>query len=94
MNKIKRLLTTSLMITSLSLLPTAAFAQVVEVPSEETPPVVTTETDAKAAGVPNTGIAPRSHPASANGLVFIGGSALGAALGLGLIARRKKSFNQ
>ncbi len=42
---------------------------------------------------PDTGIAPSNRVAQ-NSAVFIGGSLLGAGVGLGIVALRKKKFNQ
>ena len=90
MNKITRVLASLLTVTSLTLVPVAVHAQVTEeVPAETTIPA-TGGSEVKA---PDTGIAP-SNKVAQNSAVFIGGSLLGAGVGLGVITLRKKKFNQ
>ncbi|MFO0971198.1 MAG: hypothetical protein U0520_02490 [Candidatus Saccharimonadales bacterium] len=42
---------------------------------------------------PDTGIAPSENKVVANSLVFVGGAALGAALGYGFLSYRKRQQN-
>ena len=47
---------------------------------------------APAPATPNTGIAPSENKPMQNALVFIGGGALGAGIGFGIITVRKKNL--
>lgn len=90
MNKITRFIASFVTVTSLTLVPVAVHAQVVEtVPADTTIPT-TGGSEVKA---PDSGIAP-SNKVARNSVVFIGGSLLGAGLGFGVITLRKKKFNQ
>ena len=56
-----------------------------EAPAEETK---------EEAGVPETGIAPQQNKVLASSLVFIGGAAIGGALGFGIVKLRRKNQTQ
>ncbi len=88
MKKIARMLASILTVASLTLVPVTVHAQTVEeVPSEL--PV----TGGSEVGAPETGIAP-SSTAVQSAAVFIGGSLLGAGIGLGVITLKKTKLNQ
>lgn len=53
----------------------------------------TTTDTTETAAVPDTGFAPTENKVLASSMVFIGGAALGGALGFGLIQLKKKSQN-
>lgn len=91
MKKFARIISSVLTITALTLVPAVAHAQVD--PLEVEDPSATTEiptTGAETPATPDTGIAPSENKVVANTLVFIGGSALGAAVGYGFLSYRKK----
>lgn len=90
MKKFTRFLAAFATIISISLAPAAVHAQVEEVITEPDP---TTTTLPETGGVPDSGIAPSSKTAQ-TAMVFVGGSALGAAVGLGVVTLRKKKFEQ
>lgn len=54
----------------------------------------TQEDTDEVAGIPDTGIAPADNRLATNVAVFVGGSAIGAALGFGALALRKKYSQQ
>ena len=51
----------------------------------------TDQTNTQTASVPDTGFAPTQNKMFAQAMVFIGGAALGGALGFGIVQIRKKS---
>lgn len=53
----------------------------------------TTDSETKAATVPDTGFAPTENKVFTSSMVFLGGAALGGAIGFGIIQLRKKSQN-
>lgn len=91
MKKLSRILTTLVTITSLSLAPMAVHAQVEEVTPD--PTVTNLPATGATPEAPDTGISPSNKPAQTVA-VFIGGSVLGAALGLGIVTLRKKKLEQ
>lgn len=98
MKKITRFTTSFLATGALVLIPMTAHAQdatPIEVgggPSSSTPAPTnpTTPTTPTTAGTPETGFAPKGHYVTENLAVFVGGSVLGAALGIGVITLRRK----
>ncbi len=54
----------------------------------------TTEEETKDAGVPETGFAPQQNKVLASSLVFVGGAAIGGALGFGIVQLRRKNQAQ
>ena len=89
MKKIARILVAIVAVLSLGLAPGVVHAQVEEVvPTTELPSTGGSEVKA-----PDTGLAPTNRVAQ-NAAVFVGGSMLGAGLGLGIVTLRKKRFNQ
>lgn len=96
MKKITTLLATLLSVFALLLVPVVGVqAQaedpiVIDDPSEVTPSAEDEEAEDEVAGIPETGFAPAENKVAANLAVFLGGSALGAALGFGVLAFRKK----
>lgn len=79
--------------TALTLVPVAVHAQqdVIDVSGGTSTTSSTTTTDAtKGAGIPNTGIAPKSNKFAQTSSIFIAGSAIGAGLGFGAINLRKR----
>lgn len=99
MKKIARIISSFVTVASLTLIPvTAVHAQVDPVEVGDSTTTTTTDTTIPTTGgttpaTPDTGIAPAENRVVANSLVFVGGSALGAALGLGYLAYRKKQQN-
>jgi hypothetical protein len=94
MKKFLRLITASVIVFSLALTPVVVRAEVVEEvdgTGDTTAPLPSTGGTEVAA--PDTGIAPSSNVAR-NVAVFVGGSALGAAAGVGLVTLKKKKFEQ
>lgn len=92
MKKFLRIVAASLTVLSITLAPVAVHAQVVE-EVESDPTTALPSTGGTDVAAPDTGIAPSNRVAQ-NSAVFIGGSLLGAGIGLGVIAFRKKKFNQ
>ena len=84
--KIRRIIVSTVAVASLALAPAAVYAQDGVVTVDGTTDTSTT------AGVPNTGVAPENKMFKGS-TVFVGGSLLGAALGLGLVTVRKKRDN-
>lgn len=85
----KKLITKITFISALSVLaimPSTALAQeeVIDIENEETTTLPVT-------GAPDTGIAPSNNAVVQNTAVFIGGSLLGAGIGLGILKLRKNS---
>ncbi len=95
--KITRIVLSLATVMSFSLVAVPVGAQgVVEVGPTATPPPVTTPaptaadtTGGKGAGVPATGVAPQSNRVALATLIFLGGSAAGAALGFGVVQLRR-----
>ncbi len=92
MKKILQLLVASLAVLSIGFTPVVVHAQGVET-VDEPDTTALPSTGGTEAAAPDTGIAPSNHVAQ-NTAVFVGGSILGAGIGLGLVALRKKKFNQ
>lgn len=95
MKKISRIIALIVLATSMSLVPVAVSAQGADpIPVDTGAPAATElpSTGGSEVKAPNTGIAPNSKVAQ-NAVIFTVGSALGAAVGLGVITIRKKKFN-
>lgn len=90
MKKIVQFVAAFITVLSIGLAPVAVQAQVVE---EVEPTDTTTLPQTGGVQAPDTGIAPSNRVAQ-NAAVFIGGSALGAGLGLGIVVLRKKKFQE
>lgn len=96
MKKITALITSLSIISSLVLLPGIVLAEDTGIPSidvstaDATSDPSTTSTTDTTAGVPETGIAPQQSKLAQNSVVFLVGSSVGAALGVGIVAARKK----
>lgn len=100
MNKLASIITVIAIVVSGALIPVVALAQVpptdvptVEITETEPLPTTTTETPAPTAGVPETGVAPRSSKLLQNTLIFILGSSIGAGIGYGIISYKKSKLN-
>lgn len=94
MKKIIRKIAASATVISLTLTPAMVHALGVE--EVDSIPDTTTEipsTGGTEVAAPDTGIAPSNNVVK-NSAVFIGGSLLGAGIGLGVVAMRKKKFEQ
>ncbi len=95
MKKIARILSLIVTVTALTLVPVAVHAQStidINDPTTTDPTTLPT-TGAETPATPDTGIAPTENKLVANSLVFIGGGALGAALGYGFLTYRKRQHN-
>lgn len=91
MKKIARIFASLLTVATLTLLPTVVHAQTIE--SIEVDGSALPTTGAETPATPDTGFAPSDNKVLKNSLVFITGSALGAGLGYGYLAARKKRLN-
>lgn len=101
---IAKVIATSAILAALVVVPGAVHAQesgVIEVGDGSTTtsasPTPTTDVPSTGAteaapATPNTGIAPSENKLAQNALVFIGGGAIGVALGYGIITIRKKNL--
>lgn len=75
----------------MTLIPVAVHAQVEPVTVGDGTTIPTTGgTETTTPATPDTGIAPQDNKLTTNALIFIGGSALGAAAGYGAIVLRRK----
>lgn len=96
MKKIARIITSFIAALSLVLTPVIAHAQVqpLEVGGTSTTDTSGTipTTGGETPATPDTGIAPAENKVAANAIVFIGGSAIGAAIGYGFLTLRKKNL--
>jgi|GEM_PF-5822757 len=95
MKKFVRTLISVATVLSLALVPVAVHAQdPIEIGSgDTTAPVTTPATAATTPATPDTGVAPQSNKVMINSAIFLGGSALGAAVALGYLSLRKKHSN-
>ncbi len=98
MKKIARIFSSIITVAALTLVPAVVHAQsTIDI---DDPTLGTTDTTTlpstggtETPATPDTGIAPSENKVVANTLVFIGGSALGAALGYGFLTYRKRQQN-
>ena len=99
MKKLTRIFASLLTISALTLVPVSVYAQTPdeEVISVDSAPAPETDTLPATGGsevkAPDTGIAP-SNKVAQNTAVFVGGSLLGAGIGLGIVTLRKKNTDQ
>lgn len=92
-------LTLSFILLSFSLVTIGVHAQADPIPIDEEPdttlldeePEEEVPAEETKAGAPDTGIAPSENRLVASSLVFIGGAALGGALGFGFVQYKRKS---
>jgi hypothetical protein len=91
MKKFLQMVVAAVAVVSMSVTPVLVHAQ--EVEEVEADPTSLPSTGGSDVAAPDTGIAPSNRVAE-NSAVFIGGSILGAGVGLGIVALRKKKFNQ
>lgn len=91
MQKIKRLVVSFITVLTFALVPVSVHAQedVVTVDGDPTD-TTTTET----VGIPETGIAPKEGGLFTSSAVFLAGSTIGAGVGLGVLALKKRQTNQ
>lgn len=90
MKKILTKLSLIIAATFFVLTPSVVLAQeedIIDIETEET-------TSIPATGAPDTGIAPTENKAVQNAAVFIGGSLLGAGIGLGVLKFKKNSLEK
>lgn len=90
MKKILTKLSLIIAATFFVLSPSVVLAQeedIIDIETEET-------TSIPATGAPDTGIAPPENKAVQNAAVFIGGSLLGAGIGLGVLKLKKNSLEK
>lgn len=95
MKKILQIFAPTLAIFTLMLSPVVANAQgVIEVgggtPTPQSPAAVESEPTKDVPSIPDTGIAPNGRSLTENAAIFIGGSVLGAVIGLGVVGLRKR----
>ena len=94
MKKITQIFASISIVSSLLFVPASVLA--LDIPSVDvtttdvTDPTATTDPTTTSAGVPETGIAPQQSKLAQNTVVFLVGSSIGAALGVGIISARKK----
>lgn len=95
MKKFARILSAIVTALSLVLTPAVVHAQVdpVEI-GDSTDTTIPTTGGTDTPATPDTGIAPQDNKVLANLSVFVVGSAIGAAVGFGILTVRKKRFNQ
>ncbi len=97
MKKITRIFASFLTISALTLVPVAVHAQesddVISVDSSTSTGTTLPATGGSEVKAPETGVAP-SNKVAQNSAVFIGGSLLGAGVGLGIVTLRKKKSDQ
>ncbi len=95
MKKITHIIASISIVSSLLFAPAIVLAE--DIPSIDvnaadatTDPTADASTTDTTTGVPETGIAPQQSKLAQNTVVFLVGSSIGAALGVGVIAARKK----